>query len=63
VDVIWHKPVSTNAFSEIHVGGIGELCEPKVESHLGHVTLVSVRNYENILKLFVNASHTHALWP
>jgi len=27
VDVIWRKPVSTNAISEIHVGGFSEYGE------------------------------------
>jgi len=27
LDVIWHKPVSTNAISMIHIGGVGEYGE------------------------------------
>ena len=27
MDVIWHKPVSTNAISEIHIGGFDQLRE------------------------------------
>ena len=49
MDVIWRKSVSTNAISEIHAGGVGQLGEE--EQTLGDVNFLRKLNASDLQRL------------